>query len=334
MKLLLVTNMYPTPTHPSFGIFIQEQIEDVQNEMDLETDVFLIDGSHHGKSEYLKSIFTIPFKLATKNYDAIHIHYGISGIFLLFFKPNIKKIMTLHGCDIQNWGSNSWHVWITKKILSKVDLIYVQNQKMKNVVENINPNVEIMPCGTNPTFFSPLPGFVKKRKEEFLILFPGSPKIEVKNYPLFLEVMDSIKQLGVHNIQYQCLENMSREQVRDAMLNSDCLLMTSISEGSPQVIKEALYCDLPIVSVPVGDVDEMLAGIPNCKVAATHNKEELAQLLKATLLEDYAPIRESFLKKSQYNNLYAAKRLAHRYSEVMVKETILNVKTKNKSLLE
>ncbi|WP_439483344.1 glycosyltransferase family 4 protein [Cyclobacterium plantarum] len=322
MKILVVTNMYPTPNYPTFGIFIKEQIEDVQKEMDLEADIYLIDGTHRGKLEYLKSIFTIPFKLASKNYEAVHIHYGISGVFLLFFKPKIKKFMTLHGCDIQSWGSNSWHVWITKKILRKVDLVYVQNQNMKKVVEKFNANVEIVPCGINPSFFAPPLNFSKNRKEEFLILFPGSPGIEVKNFPLFLEVMDSLKKLGVKNIKYQCLEKMSREQVRDTMLNSDCLLMTSISEGSPQVIKEALYCDLPIVSVPVGDVHEMLAGIPNCKVASSHNQEELALLVKSTLFGDYAPIRETFLKKIQYTSHHVAKRLAHWYSELRTAPSI------------
>ncbi|WP_439483331.1 hypothetical protein [Cyclobacterium plantarum] len=119
MKLFLDTNRYPAPEQPTVGIFIKEQIEDVQKEMDLEVDIFLIDGIHHGKLEYLKSIFTIPFKLATKNYDGIHIHYGISGIFLPFINPKINKFMTLLGCDIQSWGSNFWHVWITKKSFEK-----------------------------------------------------------------------------------------------------------------------------------------------------------------------------------------------------------------------
>ncbi|MDN3688894.1 glycosyltransferase family 4 protein [Cyclobacterium jeungdonense] len=328
MKILFITNMYPTSNHPADGIFIKDQIEDVQKEMDLEADIYLIDGVHHGKLEYLKSIFSIPIKLATNNYDATHIHYGISGIFLLFFKPKIKKFMTLHGCDIQDWGSNSWHVWITKKILNKVDLVFVQNQKMKKVVGNINPNVEILPCGANPSFFSPQANIKKNGRRDFVILFPGSSKREVKNFPLFLEVMDSLRKLGVHNIRHQCLENMSREQVRDAMLNSDCLLMTSISEGSPQVVKEALYCNLPVVSVPVGDVREMLHGLPNCKVSDTYNKEELAQLVKSVLSEDYAPIRETFLKKKQYSIFYVAKRLAKWYTEPPDKDATLNLKQK------
>ncbi|MBD3628649.1 glycosyltransferase family 4 protein [Cyclobacterium sp.] len=320
MKILFITNMYPTPNHPSDGIFIKEQIENVQKEVDLEAEIFLIDGIHRGKLEYLKSIFMIPFKLATNKYDGAHIHYGISGIFLLFFRPKIKKIMTLHGCDIQSWGSNYWHVWITKKILKKVDLVFVQNQQMKMEVENINPNVEILHCGANPLFFSPKRNHVKKRTDDFMVLFPASPKREVKNFPLFLEVMDSLKQLGINNIQHQCMENRSREEVRDVLLASNCLLMTSISEGSPQVIKEALYCDLPVVSVPVGDVGEILDGIPNCKVASSHNKEELAELVKSTLLEDYAPIRETFLKKVEYNICHVAKRLSEWYKKLLVED--------------
>ncbi|WP_439483332.1 glycosyltransferase [Cyclobacterium plantarum] len=213
-----------------------------------------------------------------------------------------------------------------------MDLIYVQNQQMKNVVENINSNVEIMPCGTNSSFFSPSTNLEKKGNKDFVVLFPGSPKRDVKNYPLFLEVVEFIKQLGVYNIKHQCLENLSREQVRDAMQNSDCLLMTSISEGSPQVIKEALYCNLPVVSVPVGDVREILHGVPNCEVSSSHNKEELAELLKSTLFADYASIRETFLRKNQYSNVYSAKRLSDRYTRLLVKDRLPNLKRKNQTL--
>ena len=45
---------------------------------------------------------------------------------------------------------------------------------------------------------------------------------------------------------------------------ADMLLMTSLSEGSPNVIKEAMACNCPIVSTKVGDVEEIVANTKNC----------------------------------------------------------------------
>jgi glycosyltransferase involved in cell wall biosynthesis len=59
---------------------------------------------------------------------------------------------------------------------------------------------------------------------------------------------------------------------------SDVALLTSSHEGSPNVVKEALACDLPIVSVEVGDVLERIGGIDGCYIAAP-NPEDLASKL-------------------------------------------------------
>jgi glycosyltransferase involved in cell wall biosynthesis len=45
------------------------------------------------------------------------------------------------------------------------------------------------------------------------------------------------------------------------MSAADCLLVTSSVEGSPNAVKEALMCNLPVVATPVGDVPERLAGV-------------------------------------------------------------------------
>ena len=68
------------------------------------------------------------------------------------------------------------------------------------------------------------------------------------------------------------------------MCATDVLLMTSFSEGSPQVIKEAMACDCPIVSVDVGDVKERTEGVEGCYVSDTRNPQELSVLLKKALV--------------------------------------------------
>ncbi|MCD8184609.1 MAG: glycosyltransferase [Bacteroides sp.] len=60
--------------------------------------------------------------------------------------------------------------------------------------------------------------------------------------------------------------------------------MTSKSEDSPQTVKEAMCCNLPCVSTPVGDVKVLLDGVKDSFVSKEHNAEELAQLVAESIL--------------------------------------------------
>jgi glycosyltransferase involved in cell wall biosynthesis len=63
----------------------------------------------------------------------------------------------------------------------------------------------------------------------------------------------------------------------------DVLVVTSMQEGSPNVVKEALACNLPVVSVPVGDVALRIQGIEGCQLCADDNPETVAASLEVAL---------------------------------------------------
>ena len=67
------------------------------------------------------------------------------------------------------------------------------------------------------------------------------------------------------------------------MAACDALVFTSLQEGSPNAVKEALACDLPVVSVPVGDVAERLQGIAGCELCADDRPETIAAALTRVL---------------------------------------------------
>ncbi len=311
MKILYVTNMYPTEEHPYFGIFVKEQIETIELSEDVNYSLYYIKG-YKSKWEYVKSIFIINYKILKEQPDLIHVHYGLSGLFLLF-NPWIKRktFITLHGGDINSAQGNNIQIALTKKIIKSVHSVYVMNKNMKKIAEDFNNNCKILKCGVNTDFFS-----CKKKvtqKDKYLLVFPSNKERAVKNFSLFEKVFEEIKK-EFANIEYQEIKDMTRAQVRDMFCQANCLLMTSISEGSPQVIKEAMACGLPIVSVDVGDVKEVLYGVESSYVAKSYNANELSALvLKILKANEKRDNGRDALKALNLDNKFIAEKIVSDY---------------------
>lgn len=277
MKVLIVTNMYPTPQAPYYGIFVKEQMEAIcKVHKDVSFTVFFIDG-RKSKMEYIKSIFAIHKLINENEFDLIHIHYGLSGLFLLKkLRKNIPVVITLHGGDIQKEQGKKIQVFLTKLILKKTDLAITLNNKMDAIAKQCIPLTKIIPCSVDINTFTP---FEKKTIQNTKrIIFPSDRSRVVKNYPLFESVIELLK--SKYKIQCSTIEikNMSRSEVSSLYSTSDLMIMTSISEGSPQVIKEAMACNLPIVSTNVGDVSCLLKDVKNSAVSDSMDAEILAEL--------------------------------------------------------
>lgn len=277
MKILLVTNMYPTDNRPSYGIFIKEQVEAIcRCFMDVEYDIYYIN-TENGYSAYLKSIIEINNKIKTHRYDLVHVHYGLSGLFLLNpIATKIPVIVTLHGGDIQPEQGKNVQVALTKRILRKADVAISLNDRMTTLAKRYCNNTIKIPCSVNTDIFTPPTAHKSLRnRSELTIIFPSDRNRTVKNYPLFQATIKMLETKKNIKVNETILANMSRREVADTMRKSDIMLMTSISEGSPQAIKEAMACDLPIVSTKVGDVDYLLENVTNSYWSDAHTPESL-----------------------------------------------------------
>lgn len=306
--------MYPG-TNPVFGIFVKEQIDEIEKIPGYKNDVYFINASEKGNFRYIVSILAIPLKIIKGGYDIIHIHYGLSALFLLFYRPKTKVYLTLHGADILKKQGKTYQVYLTKRILKKVDKVFILNKEMEEIVKPLGVSYETVPCGVNTDFFKPL--MQEKKDDNYkLIVFPGNPALDVKNFFLFESVLKYLKKKTSFVINYQCINNLSREGVRDLLNKANCLLMTSISEGSPQVIKEALSCGLPVVSVPVGDVNFMVEQVPGCYVSDTYIAGDLGLLVLKAFGGDRHVIRNAFINKHFYDNGSVINKLIKNYESL------------------
>lgn len=272
MRVLVVTNMYPSAASPAYGIFVKEQVEAIGvADPSVTADVLFINPAADGKSTYLKSICRVFDRIEQGGYDLVHVHYGLSGLFLLnpLRRCPVPVVMTLHGGDIQPEQGKRVQVALTRRILRHTDCAITLNGRMKALAERYARRVETIACAVNTDLFTPpeQPRRPLAGRKRLTVIFPSAHSRAVKNYPLFCRV---VAELSLHHgieVDEIELNGMSREETARAMASADLMLMTSLSEGSPQVVKEAMACNLPVVSTPVGDVETLLDGVDCCAVA-------------------------------------------------------------------
>ena len=289
MNVLVVTNMYPDAARPYNGIFVSEQIEAIKRyHPDVKFDVCFIDGEK-GKSEYLKSIVYVNQLIDKGHYDLVHIHFGLSGMYLLWpFRRKIPTIATFHGSDIQPAGGNGWlTIHLSRYTAKRVDACITLNSYMDAIVRQYNPITHIVPCSVDMERFQPyrqpLDTSVSAGKNTRKIIFPCSHTMTVKDYPLFSRVLTVLRADYGLQCEELTLDGLKRDEVVKLMNTADLLLMTSLSEGSPQAVKEAMACNLPVVSTDVGDVRQLLEGVKDCYISETRKAEELAKCVVRSL---------------------------------------------------
>ena len=259
-----------------FAPFIVEQAEALK-EQGCEIEFFGLQGK--GFRGYLHNVPQLKQKIREFRPDIIHAHYGLSGLFANL-QREIPVVTTYHGSDINDKSAlpfskmairlSGWNIFVSRKIIE---------------IAKPKKNYSLLPCGIDLHELQQMNKSEARQRMNLeankrYVLFSGAFDNEVKNAPLARKAMEELCDPSVVLLE---LKGYSREEVTLLMCAVDALLMTSFTEGSPQVIKEALACGCPIVSVDVGDVKERIEGVEGCYVTDTRNASELAILLQKAL---------------------------------------------------
>ena len=119
--------------------------------------------------------------------------------------------------------------------------------------------------------------------DEKKVLFAGAFDNGVKDPELAKQAVERVNAERVNEVELIELKGYTREQVNTLLCAVDCLLMTSKTEGSPQIIKETMACGCPIVSVDVGDVKERTTGVEGCYVVPSREPKDIVGALKQAM---------------------------------------------------
>lgn len=314
MKILIVGNNKPG----HFAPFVEEQARVLQKQ-GCEVVFFGVQGK--GLMGYLRCLPALKRAIQQHQPDLIHAHYGLSGL-LANLQRRIPVVTTYHGSDI-----NVPAVRRFSKIamcLSAHNIFVSQ----RNVTLALSPNslitsrlkkrYTLLPCGVNLTDDQLLSRSEARKilgidDDAKVVLFAGAFANAVKDAPLAQEAVSFASNLSplASNLTLQELRGFSRAEVNCWMCAANCLLLTSKTEGSPQVIKEAMACGCPIVSVDVGDVAERVSGVEGCYVVRTREPKDIAQALqKAIAYEGKTNGRERILEMGLSNEQVAERLFA------------------------
>jgi len=313
-KVLIVTNMYPSGDNPTVGIFVKETLDELRT-LGLDIEILHVRGGR-APFKYAIGVFRLWWRLLRHRYDLIHAYYVYSGL-VARMQPFCPVVVTLCGSDVNLPSQRRFSKWLSRRVSKTI----VQTQKMKKLLGD--ETATILPFGVNLSLFAPMPRELARSRlglstEARFALFPYDPCRKGKRYDLFTAAVSNARQKEPR-LGSLVLRNLPREFVPLHMSAADVMVLTSETEGSPTTIKEALACGLPIVSVDVGDVAELIAGVDGCWICDATENEIAEGVLKALSFGRRTDGRGRALEMS---SSVTALRLLALYEEVIQKPQV------------
>ncbi len=206
----------------------------------------------------------------------VHAQYGsMIALIACMAKKEAPFIVSFGGSDLLGipFGGLNWR---GRNFLAKdaglfaayrAKTIIVKSRNLLDVLpEKLRGKTIILPNGVDTDCFRPMPKYECRTRhgwgenEKIVLFFASTGRSHnqvIKNKKLAHDAVSILKK------QDPCVKlfvasKVTREEVVIMMNAADCLLLTSLHEGSPNVVKEAMACNLPVVSAPCGDVKERL----------------------------------------------------------------------------
>jgi glycosyltransferase involved in cell wall biosynthesis len=326
--VLAITNMYPAPAHPDQGVFVEQQVLGLRR-IGVDVDVLHLERTARGMQVYFDMAARFEAALRRSRIDVVHIMYGgVMAERALRYPWRQPTVVTFHGSDLLGENLSGWtrraiaHVGVlaSRRAARRADAVVA----VSRVVERALPagmqrrNVHVIPCGIDLDRFVPLDRqdcerALGWRAGAFHVLFPANTGDPVKRPALAAAAVEQLTASGVP-AELHYLRGVPNHEVPRWLNACHALLLTSLHEGSPTVVKEALACDIPVVSVDVGDVSERIEGIEGCYLADPAPEAIAAALARVARSGDRVKARA---RVASLSHVAIAERLRELYTRLL-----------------
>lgn len=306
MRALIVSNMWPRADDPGFGVFVFDQVEALRG-LGVDVTVITIDG-RASKIRYAESIRRIRRAVSEARFDLVHAHYVLTGLATVLARAGRDwppLLVTHHGVEV----FDGWQAPLARWVSSRADDTLVMSREM---AARLGVQAErVVPMGVDLELFRP--GSRSEARTALglpesipVVAWIGADRPE-KRLSLARSTIEVLRDTHP-SATLHVVSGRPHDEIPTHLRAADCLLLTSRREGAPVVVKEALACDVPVVSTPVGDVPELLDGLAGCAVA-----EPTADALAAGLASalSHGPIQGRSVAER-----FATERMAARVLEV------------------
>ncbi len=239
---------------------------------------------------YVKTIPKLRKYLKKNQYDLIHAHYSLSAYVASLAGSN-PLVVSLMGSDVRE-------VWYNRAVIKFFSLFFwsktiVKSRDMQNTLGL--KNAIVVPNGVDLKKFRPIDriraiedtGWDKSKRH---ILFAANPNRPEKNFKIAKKAFDLLNR---EDTELHFLNDVSNDKMINHYNASDVVLLTSLWEGSPNVIKEAMACNVPIVSTNVGDIGEMIGKTKGCYLAKNDPEDILLKIEKSLAFNEKTDGRKS-----------------------------------------
>jgi teichuronic acid biosynthesis glycosyltransferase TuaC len=272
-RVLVVTNLWPTDADPGYGSAIQAQMEALRV-FGVDYDVVFVNG-RASRMNYLRGIFEVRRRVKAKQYDLIYAHFGLSGC-VARFQRRVPVVVKFMGDDVLGQFDSRGRMTLMGRfyqassivLARSIEAAIVMSGEMKRKLR-LRSAVIISP-GIDLNMFRPLDRNEARRELGLntgnqYVLFPYDPREARKRFDLVQEAV-GIAQAHVPGLEILQVAGAARQRMPLYFNAADVFVLASMWEGSPNAVKEAMAVNLPVISVDVGDVRDLIGATEGCYI--------------------------------------------------------------------